>query len=82
MALAQIFSYFHLISGVNDNDIICHHCNKRFSNRGNLNQHNRAVHRKVKPFQCPWCKQSYSQRITLKVHMERAQKSGTCFIKK
>ena len=56
----------------------CKFCNKRFSNKGNLNQHE-VSHTGVTPYQCHQCGNGFRRRAQLTKHLESHEK-GTCLI--
>lgn len=48
----------------------CSKCNKKFSTKGNLNNHIRTIHENIRPYKCPYenCKKSYATSGRLETH--------------
>jgi len=44
-------------------------CGRTFKQRAHLNQHNRAVHMKLKPFLCVSCDRAFGKRFDLNSHV-------------
>ena len=61
---------FSVIQGRRANHCACRVCGKIFSNQGNCNRHVETVHLKIKPFECPFCKNRFGQKIQLKGHVK------------
>lgn len=51
----------------------CRFCDKRFTNQGNMQVHER-VHTRERPFRCIACDKCYAQKVGLKIHLEQCQK--------
>ena len=56
----------------------CKFCNKKFSNKGNLNQHE-VAHTGVTPYQCHQCGNQFRRRAQLTKHIE-SHSQGTCLM--
>lgn len=46
----------------------CEHCGRLFARKFELEAHIRAVHLKLKPFDCKYCSESFASRKTLRHH--------------
>ncbi|XP_037938463.1 zinc finger protein 724-like [Teleopsis dalmanni] len=46
----------------------CEHCGKQFIRKFELEAHIRAVHMKLKPFECQYCSECFASRKTLRHH--------------
>ena len=53
----------------------CKFCNKKFSNKGNLNQHE-VAHTGITPYQCHQCGNQFRRRAQLAKHIESHSQDG------
>lgn len=52
-----------------DQKLACKFCGREFVRKYQVEAHIRAVHQKLKPFQCPHCSESFASRKTLRHHI-------------
>ncbi|XP_034118284.1 zinc finger protein 93 [Drosophila albomicans] len=57
----------HMLMHSNDK-MPCEHCGRLFARKFELEAHIRAVHLKLKPFDCKYCAESFASRKTLRHH--------------
>ncbi len=53
----------------------CDICDKKFSQKGTMNRHKKAVHLREKPYKCEVCQRQFSVNSNLKAHMYTHYKS-------
>ena len=49
----------------------CLHCEKSFTQKGNLRIHVKNIHKKTKDYTCKFCGKAFAQKINLRVHVDR-----------
>lgn len=52
-----------------DQKMACKFCGREFVRKYQVEAHIKAVHQKLKPFQCPHCSESFASRKTLRHHI-------------
>uniref|UniRef100_A0A0K8VED0 Zinc finger protein 62 n=2 Tax=Bactrocera latifrons TaxID=174628 RepID=A0A0K8VED0_BACLA len=57
----------HMLVHSNDK-MPCEHCGKQFIRKFELEAHVKAVHMKLKPFECQYCSECFASRKTLRHH--------------
>lgn len=68
----RVAKKFMLISHMlvhSDQKMACKYCGREFVRKYQIEAHIRAVHHKLKPFQCPHCSESFASRKTLRHHI-------------
>ena len=68
-------SIVHMYSSEEKKPHVCQFCNRRFSNWRNHRKHENNIHRKIFPFNCRVCDQSFAQGKPFRRHVERKHPS-------
>ncbi|MEM7361606.1 MAG: C2H2-type zinc finger protein [Bacteroidota bacterium] len=59
----------HLPSHLDPKSTICHHSNKRFASKTNLQIHLKGAHSKERPYECEFCKKRFKKSKKLERHL-------------
>jgi uncharacterized Zn-finger protein len=54
---------------IQSNSWHCETCNKYFTTKRSLINHEQFVHKKIRPFKCTLCNKKFSQKCNLQVHI-------------